>query len=54
MTQLLLTELVAKLDTPLCAALERAAGSALSSGSDSIEIEQDLPLAFKHSLKIFG
>ena len=39
MTQLLLTELVAKLDTPLCAALERAAGSALSSGSDSIEIE---------------
>ena len=39
MTQLLLTELVAKLDAPLCAALERAAGNALSSGSDSIEIE---------------
>ena len=39
MTQLLLTELVAKLDAPLCTALERAAGNALSSGSDSIEIE---------------
>lgn len=39
MTQLLLTELVSKLDTPLRETLERAAGSALNSGSESIEIE---------------
>ena len=39
MTQLLLTELVSKLDPPLRECLERAAAAALNSGSASIEIE---------------
>ena len=39
MTQLLLTELVSKLDSPLRASLEGAAAAALNSGSASIEIE---------------